>query len=187
MALIGFDNAVEVTITTYLTLHPIQRGNRKYDLDQVEKWLDNYHTKLDFLSAELGERKMVWEVDRSHVVWAHDHRNEQYHGGNKGTPEKKCLSVARKAALWIFAVLFDVPDVDHRLERAVAEDAPPSPPQRDGAYDRAIDSEYGMIEIGEQNFYASEVLFSVDYWAYRDVGNRLSQEIATPDEEDSKE
>lgn len=29
IALISFDNAIEVAITTYLTLHPIQRGDRK--------------------------------------------------------------------------------------------------------------------------------------------------------------
>ena len=28
IAMIGFDNAIEVAITTYLGLHPIQRGNR---------------------------------------------------------------------------------------------------------------------------------------------------------------
>ena len=187
MALIGFDNAIEVAITTYLSLHPVQRGNRKYDSKEVEKWLNNYHTKLDFLAVEILDRKSDWRVERSHVVWAHDHRNEQYHGGNKGTPEKKCLSIVRKSALWIFGLLFDVPDVEERLLQAVAEAAPPAPMQRDQGCDRAIDNEYGMIEIGEQHFYASEVLFSVDYWAYRDVGNRLSQRTIRPDGEEPKE
>lgn len=187
MALIGFDNAVEVAITTYLTLNPIQRGNRSYKWEQVEIWLTNYHTKLDFLSAELNGRTLSWEVDRSHIVWAHDHRNEQYHGGNKGTPEKKCLSVSRKAALWIFRILFEVPDVEHLLEKAIAEEAPQAPPQNDPAFDRAIDSEYEMIEIGEQRFYASEVLFSVDHWGYRDLGNRLCQKPEGETGEGSKE
>src|SRR5215218_8705880 len=30
MALISFDNAIEVAITTYLSLNPIQRQNRQY-------------------------------------------------------------------------------------------------------------------------------------------------------------
>lgn len=175
IALISFDNAIEVAITTYLTLNPIQRGNRKYSNVDVEKWLTNYHTKLEFLEAELATRGLRWEVERGHIIWAHDHRNEQYHGGNKGTPEKNVLSLIRKAGLWIFGLLFDVKDAELRLEFALKESAPPAPPQRDGAYDRAIDREYGMVNVGEQSFYASEVLFSVDYAAYNEAGGRLCQ------------
>lgn len=36
IAMIGFDNAIEVAITTYLTLHPMQRGNRTYPKADVE-------------------------------------------------------------------------------------------------------------------------------------------------------
>ena len=53
IALISFDNAVEVIITTYLTLHPIQRGGREYKKDDVDKWLKNYHSKLDFFESEM--------------------------------------------------------------------------------------------------------------------------------------
>jgi hypothetical protein len=183
IALISFDNAIEVAITTYLTLNPIQRGNRCYKNSDVEKWLNNYPSKLDFLAAELGNRKLLWEVDRSHILWAHDHRNEQYHGGMKGTPEKNVLSIIRKAALWIFCLLFEVSDPDKVLDSAISDLAPPPPPQRDDAFDRAIDSEYGMVEIGDQTFYASEVLFSVDYWGYRDIGTRLCQNPPPPREE----
>lgn len=41
-----------------------------------------------------------------------------------------------------------------------------------------------MIEIGEQSFYASEVLFVADYEAYREAGDRLCQ---TAPEVDGKE
>ena len=173
ISLISFDNAIEVAITTYLTLNPIQRGNRSYATADVEKWLSNYHTKVDFFDLELSTRSLVWKVDRSHIIWAHDQRNEQYHGGNKGTPEKHVLSLIRKAALWIFSVLFDVTDAENRLDRAIADVLPPAPPQRDGAYDRAIDREYGMVDVADQSFYASEVLFSVDHVAYREIGARL--------------
>src|SRR5207253_3955375 len=105
--------------------------------------LSNYHSKLDFLETELAARGLSWSVEKSHIIWAHDHRNEQYHGGTKGTPEKNVLALARKAALWIFSVLYDVPDVDGQLAQAILETSPPAPAQRDGAYDRAIDREYG--------------------------------------------
>jgi hypothetical protein len=72
IALISFDNAIEVAITTYLTLNPIQRGNRGYSKTDLEKWLSNYHSKLDFLEQELSLRKLTWTVERSHIIWAHD-------------------------------------------------------------------------------------------------------------------
>jgi hypothetical protein len=85
------------------------------------------------------------------------------------------LALIRKAALWIFGTLFEVADVDQLLERAIADSSPPSPPQRKKAYDRAIDREFGIIEVGEQSFYCSELLFSADYAAYRELGDRLCQ------------
>ena len=174
IALISFDNAIEVAITTYLTLNPIQRGNRSYPKADVEKWLNNYHSKLDFLETELLGRKLTWDVERSHIIWAHDHRNEQYHGGQKGTPEKNMLALIRTSALWIFSFLFAVTDVEQRLAQALVDASPQAPSQPDQAFDRAIDREYGMLDICEQSYYVSEVLFSVDYTAYREVGARLS-------------
>ena len=187
IALISFDNAIEVAITTYLSLHPIQRGNRTYTRADVEQWLNNYHTKLDFLGVELSSRSLSWDVDRSHIVWGHDNRSEQYHGGNKGTPEKNVLALMRKAALWIFGVLFDVADAEQQLEQALLDSAPPSPPQRDDAFDRAIDREYGMVDVGEQSFYVSEVLFFVDHAAYREAGARLCQAVSQADTENATE
>lgn len=174
IALISFDNAIEVAIATFLTLNPIQRGGRSYPKADVEKWLNNYHTKLDFLEAEIKTRGISWQVDKSHIVWAHDHRNEQYHGGHKGTPEKSVLKIVRDAALWVFEILFDVNDAETTLEKAILDDSPPTPPSREKALDLAIDALYGIIQVGEESYYAGELLFSVDYSAYRDLGGRLS-------------
>lgn len=173
IALISFDNAIEVAITTYLTLNPIQRGNRSYHKTDVEKWLNNYHSKLDFLESELATRKLSWNVEKSHIIWCHDHRNEQYHGGQKGTPEKHVLLLICDAALWVFSVLYEIPDTEQRLEQAIMDEAPPAPPEQDEAYNRAIDREYGMVNIGEQSYYMSEILFAVDDAAYREIGGQL--------------
>src|SRR6516162_8050108 len=121
IALIGFDNAIEITIAAYLSLKPIQRRNRSYSAAAVEKWMSNYHAKLDFLDGEISARKATWVVERTHIVWCHDSRNEQYHGGYRGVPEKRELDTARRAALWIFSFLFDVEDAEDRLTRAIAE------------------------------------------------------------------
>lgn len=187
IALISFDDAIEVAITTYITLNPIQRGNRTYPKVDVEKWQYNYHSKLDFLEQELISRGLAWEVERSHIVWAHDHRNEQYHGGQKGTPEKTVLGLTRKAALWIFSLLFDAPDAEQRLAQALASSLPPTPPQPDPTFDRAIDREYGMVEVCDQTYHASELLFSVDYAAYREAGARLSSPDGAEEGEEGKE
>lgn len=178
ISLISFDNAIEVSITTYLTLHPIQRGSKEYANSDVEKWLQNYHTKLDFLKTEIDDREITWEVDRGHIIFAHDHRNEQYHGGNKGTPEKSVLALIRKATIWIFSLLFDVPDIEQKLEQAIAERNTNPQPQKNDKFERAIDKEYPMAEVGDQTFYASEILFSLDYAAYCEIGARLSQKAS---------
>ena len=173
IALISFDNAIEVAITTYLTLNPIQRGLRSYSNSDVGQWTKSFHTKLDFLEKELESRNLEWLVEKSHVVWVHDHRNEQYHGGHKGIPEMNTLIIARTAALWIFSVLFDVSDAEAELEQAVLDQAPSAPPSRERSFDMAIDEEYGIISVGEQDYYASELLFAVDDAAYRDLGGKL--------------
>ncbi len=182
IALISFDNAIEVAITTYLTLKPIQRGGRVYSKAEVDHWLNNYHTRLDFLEAELSTRRASWCVDKSHIAWCHDHRNEQYHGGYKGTPEKHVLKVVRDAALWVFSVLFDVTEVGAILEKAILDDGPPPAPTPEKRFDVAIDGAYGIIEVGEESYYASELLFAVDYPAYCDLGGRL---CSTRDESDA--
>lgn len=173
IALISFDNAIEVAIATYLTLNPIQRGGRTYQKVDVEKWLNNFHSKLDFLEAEVTARGISWQVDKSHIVWAHDHRNEQYHGGHKGTPEKNVLKIVRDAALWVFGMLFDVSNAESALDKAILDKAPIAAPSPDKKIDVAIDAQYGVVVIGEESYYASELLFAVDYAAYRDLGGRL--------------
>jgi hypothetical protein len=178
IALISFDNSIEVSISTYLSLHPLLRGNRNYDKKDVEKWLHDYHTKLDFFDGELQIRNLVWKVDRSHIIWAHNHRNEQYHGGSKGTPEKHVISLVRDAALWIFSVLYDVPNVDEILEDTIAASLPTPSPQPDAVFDRAIDHYFGMVEVAGQIYHTSEVLFAADDIAYREIGTRLSDDSA---------
>src|SRR6185312_6009629 len=170
IALISYDNAIEVSITTYLMLDPIQRGGRGYPRDKREQWLRDYHSKLCFFDDELRKRKLTWQVDRSHVVWAHGQRNGQYHGGNNGTPEKHVLALVRKASLWIFGLLFDVSDVESALAQAILDTAGPPRPQRVSDFDAAIDSKFGTVDVADARYLTSEVLFNTDPEAYRDLG-----------------
>jgi|SRR5271165_5840632 len=175
IALIGFDNAIEIAMAAYLSLKPIQRRNRSYPTEDMNKWMANYHTKLDFLDYEITARKATWVVDRTHILWCHDSRNEQYHGGYRGVPEKRDLDIARRAALWIFGFLFDVENADERLALAIAQKLPPPAPERNPAYDTAIDGAYETIDIEGHTYSTSEILYSLDYEAYRELGIELSQ------------
>jgi hypothetical protein len=181
IALISFDNAVEVTITTYVTLNPIQRSGRTYPRENIEKWLKNYHSRLDFLQEELDARALSWHVDRGHIVWCHACRNEQYHGGQKGTPELEVLNLIRRAALWIFSVLYEIIDIEQRLALEI-EQRYPGPTKSDATYDEAIDRSYDAVIVGEQIYSVSEILFAVDEAAYYEVGTSLCE--ATGDDEE---
>lgn len=186
ISLISYDNAIEVAITTYLTLNPIQRGGRTYTNTDVDRWVRNYHSKLEFFEEEINRREINWGVKKAHIIWAHDCRNEQYHGGQKGIPEKNVIYVARSAALWIFSVLFEICDAEALLEQALLDQAPPDPPSREKRLDIAIDAQYGIVSVGEQSYYASELLFSVDYAAYRALGVELVDDPVNETDDEAK-
>ncbi len=109
MALISFDNAIEVAITTFLLLHPKQRGGQAYSKDKTQQWLANYHSKLEFLFDEYaGTLPTPLDVTAAEIIWYHSVRNELYHSGNGVVPEEPALSGAREASLRIFSALFQV-------------------------------------------------------------------------------
>lgn len=175
MALISFDNAVEVTITAYLGLNPVHRGGASYPTADVDKWLKNYHTKLDFIALELARRGgLPWKVERDDILWAHDQRNEQYHGGTGGIPARRTITTIRNAAIWIFGLLFNVTDVEKEMDDELSSLAPPKSPSRRPDYDKAIDNEHGIVDLAELPYYASELLFAIDKDAYNAVGAKLA-------------
>ncbi len=187
IALIGFDNAIEVTITCYLTLNPVQRGGRKYERFDVERWMVNYHAKLDFLFEEAQGRGISLECEKEEIVWYHNVRNGQYHGGSGTVPEMADLLGVRKAALSAFGFLFEVENVEGLLDARIKEEDNRDIPQRNDKYDALIDGTYGTVEIGGQVYSTSEALYSIDAVAYSEVGRdleQISQEIeAKPQDE----
>lgn len=182
ITLISYDNSIEVSISTYLSLKPIQRGNRQYKREDVDKWLRNYHTKIDFLEEELKSRSLTWEVEKSHIIWVHDQRNEHYHGRNKGTPEKNLLEIVRTAALWIFSILFNIENIEDEIEAIYNDSKEYEEIKSDDGIDNIIDSNFDMIEIDGNLYLTSEVLFNIDQDAYREIGNRL-QSMQVTDED----
>jgi hypothetical protein len=61
------------------------------------------------------------------------------------------------------------------LTREIAGKLPPPAPERNPAYDTAIDGAYETVEIGGHTYSTSEILYSIDYEAYRELGIELSQ------------
>lgn len=119
LALISFDNSIEVSISIYLSLHPTQRKGREYPRDDVQKWKRNYHTKLDFFSQELVTRKLPVYTKQERIVWLHEQRNELYHGSSGGVPAIDTIEEMRYVALWVYQILFDDPEIENLLNDAI--------------------------------------------------------------------
>ena len=172
MAIISYDNAIEVSIHTYLNLHPIQRRNREYEKGKIRIWLEHYHSKIDFFIEEVSSRGLPLICDKAEFVWYHKVRNGQYHTGDPTIPQGEDLEGIREAALWVFGVLYDIEDTEQRLTREM-DLRFPTPPERDDEYDEVINDLYGEVTVGGRNFSVSEVLFAVDDAYYRKLGTDL--------------
>jgi hypothetical protein len=108
IALIGFDNAIEVCIDVFLSLHPKVRGGVEISNDETEKAKRNYHTKLEFFYKYAQDKEISVEIPEADIIWYHDLRNKLYHSGNGLIPETHVLVGARAAALFIFKSLFNL-------------------------------------------------------------------------------
>lgn len=183
IAMIGFDNAVEVSISTYLTLNPIQRGNRSYARVDVDRWMDNFHSKVDFFFDECARRKLLPSCRKDELVWFHDIRNGQYHGGGPAVPQRRELEGCRGAAMEIFGVLFEESNVQGLLDAQVAGSVPAVPPRSDD-FDTVIDNAHGMVELCGQLEYSSDVLYAVDPIRYKDTALRI---MNAPDDQEGAE
>jgi len=108
IALIGFDNAIEVCVDVFLRLHPRQRGGLEFERDRVDKAGRNYFTKLEFLDEHVAKQGIKLKVPFEAVLWYHQLRNELYHSGNGMVPEILVVEGSRDAAISVFAALFQV-------------------------------------------------------------------------------
>jgi hypothetical protein len=180
IAMIGFDNAIEVAITTYLGLNPIQRGNRQYLNADVARWLNNYHTKVDFFFQECLTRRVRVTVQNDEIIWYHEVRNGQYHVGGATVPQKRELDGVRGAAIEVFTVLFEVADVEDQLDAYIsARLQAPQPRTAEG--DRLIDDKYGLTDLCGQLEYSSELLYALDPNRYHDTIQSLGSSTETED------
>jgi hypothetical protein len=106
IALIGFDNAIEVCIDVFIKLHPKLRRGVELKNEDVAKATRNYHTKIEWLDKYAEEKQFKLDFSIEEIVWYHSLRNELYHSGNGMVPEMEVLESARSAALGVFLTLF---------------------------------------------------------------------------------
>lgn len=175
LACILFDNAVEVCIVTYVYLDASQRGGRRITVQARENACRGFHSLLDFYYQDCTVCKRQAVGAHGDFVHFHRMRNEQYHGGTLTTPNREDVTDLRKAALDLFASLFEVSDVEEELDARVSQLAPKSPHPRSQIYDYLIDQEYGYAFVGTYDYEASEVLYNLDPVAYDAVGEELVQ------------
>jgi hypothetical protein len=183
ISMIGFDNAIEFAIATYLSLKPIHRGGKTYEGAKVIAWLKDYHTRIGFFFEECKERDVAVGAEKEEILWVHDLRNEQYHGGGPAYPGKHDLDAARTFALFVFSVLFDEPDVETLLEQHQPSHS--DLPQRNEEDDKTIDNKHGLVELCGRLEYSSHVLYAFDPYGYRDTALKLRAEPNADQEEDS--
>lgn len=182
IAIVGFDNSIEVSIHTYLSLHPIQRQGRQYAKEDCERWLENFHTKIEFFEVEIHARRLTMVCDKAQFIWYHDVRNGQYHVGGATIPQARELDGIRTAAIWVFGILFDVTDVEALLDQHVAVESGDDLPKRNDDDDRLIDQEYGMVELAGKPYYLSEVLHAFDAVQYSELASEIRRRDAANDE-----
>ncbi|WP_146009516.1 hypothetical protein [Deinococcus planocerae] len=176
IALISFDNAIEVAVSTFLSLHPLQRGKEEYDGAKVQHWLRSFPNKLEFIEHRCGNQKITPAVSSADMIYYHNIRNDQYHEGKATIPTWETLSGIRSAALWVFNFLYNVPDIESRIETRIRSLTPEVDiPKRDDELDKFIDTKYGVVWFGETSIYASDLLFAYDPIAYRNIGIEAKQ------------
>lgn len=130
IALISFDNAIEMAVVTYLDLNPAQRGGLSYRQEDVVHWKRNFHAKLEFIELFANSKGTPMLVQRDEMIYYHGLRNDLYHGGNGTVPALHAVEGARRAALWVVALLFDVDAVtllSEDVDLAPAQTQPASP------------------------------------------------------------
>ncbi len=134
MALISFDNAIELAIVTYLSLVPIQRDNQQFPREQVEKWVKNFHTKLEFLEYLVTSIfRQPMQFERDVIVFYHGLRNDIYHRGIGVVPAENYVSEVRAVALWVFSTLFKIDGESLLAKSGGVSSVSPQDPEADAA------------------------------------------------------
>jgi hypothetical protein len=105
LALISFDQAIEVSIDAFINL-PHRLRKKNINKDDIKQAQANFHTKIEFLEKYFFEELEDPELP-DEIVWCHKLRNEIYHSGNGMSPELHVVMAAQKASVKVFEAVFN--------------------------------------------------------------------------------
>ena len=168
IALISFDNCIEVAVNIHLSLNPLQRAGINYRRNDIDLWSQNFHTKLDFFFDTFSTSKAL-TFDKIDVIHTHNIRNDQYHGKIQSVPRIQDVERVQEYATTIFSELFFIQDIEYEVDEAIKylEIAGFNANQSIFAeYDDLIDEEYEEVIIAEEIYKVSEILKNTDLDEY---------------------
>ena len=105
VAMISIDNAVELTIRTYLGLPDRARGGQGPSRSRLEDASQSFPALLDLLERH-AEGKLEG-VSLADIEWYHRIRNQLYHEGNGITVERERVEAYLQVARALFESLFE--------------------------------------------------------------------------------
>lgn len=112
LAMLSIDNAVELTIKTYLGL-PKRVTGLRLSRAAYQEIFESFPKLLDALEQNAADK--IGGIDLGEIEWYHRLRNELYHQGNGLTVERAKVEVYADLAKLLFKNLFglelEVPDV----------------------------------------------------------------------------
>lgn len=104
LAMISIDNAVELTIKTYLGL-PKRVTNLNISRSEYQGFAESFPKLLDALETYASDK--LDGIDLGEIEWYHRLRNQLYHQGNGLTVERDKVEIYAELANVLFANLFD--------------------------------------------------------------------------------
>lgn len=112
IAMVSIDNAVELSVKTYLGLPKRARTGSGPGRKELEEASESFPSLLDLLEKYASDRLVGVSLDD--IEWYHRIRNQLYHSGNGITVEKSKVETYLELALSLFESLFDCsPELSH--------------------------------------------------------------------------
>lgn len=103
--MIAIDNAVELTIKTYLGL-PKRITGLHVPRKELSEISESFPALLDAIERHAHDK--LWGIDLGEIEWYHRLRNELYHQGNGLTVERDKVNVYAQLANVLFKNLFGI-------------------------------------------------------------------------------
>lgn len=112
IAMVSIDNAVELSVKTYLGLPKRARTGSGPGRKKLEEASESFPLLLDLLQKYASDRLVGVSLDD--IEWYHRIRNQLYHAGNGITVEKSKVETYLELASSLFQSLFDCsPELSH--------------------------------------------------------------------------